>query len=284
MADAAVRGVPRSRLRGSDLRTLHRGARTPAANGDTVSMQTAALSAVLPAYAFFAGTTAAQIHDIPLPPHAKYPKRQIEVGVPIGQAAIRRRGVIGRRLQLRASDVTVHRMRRVTTPARTWCDLAAVLTVPELVAAGDHILRVGLASVEELTAALELCRRHRRKLTVALPLLDARAESPKESELRTIIRLSHLPTPVPQVVITAADGSFIARVDLCFEEYGEVLEYQGDHHRTDQAQWRRDRTREDDIESTGRHVTEVIADDLLDPDALIERIARNLRRRGWTGP
>ncbi|HZW42285.1 MAG TPA: hypothetical protein VFE99_08270, partial [Agromyces sp.] len=75
----------------------------------------------------------------------------------------------------------------------------------------------------------------------------------------------------------------IARVDLLFQKYGEVVEYQGDHHRTDVVQWRRDRTRESELESHGLHVTEVTAADLARPRALVERVARNLRRQGWQG-
>jgi hypothetical protein len=114
-------------------------------------------------------------------------------------------------------------------------------------------------------------------------LLDAAAESPKESELRTLVVLADLPRPAVNATIRSPDGRFIARVDLLFEEYGEVLEYQGDHHRTDVAQWRRDRTRESELESLGLHVTEVTAADLRQPRALVERVARNLVRRGWQG-
>ncbi|MRX44032.1 hypothetical protein [Agromyces kandeliae] len=67
-----------------------------------------------------------------------------------------------------------------------------------------------------------------------------------------------------------------------FEEFGEVLEYQGDHHRTDLRQWRRDRTRESDIEALGYHVTEVTQADLDEPEAMVRRLRTTLRRRGWT--
>lgn len=173
---------------------------------------------------------------------------------------------------------------RITSPPRTWCDLAVVLAVPELVAAGDWLLRNGMAT----TASLEhgaLARSDRRgigRIRAALPMLDPRSESPKESELRALVLLAGLPTPIPNVEIRTPTGRFIARVDLLFEEYGEILEYQGDHHRTDRRQWRRDRTREAELESHGYHVTEITDDDLADPRSLLDRVARNLGRRGWT--
>ncbi|RXZ47146.1 hypothetical protein [Agromyces binzhouensis] len=173
----------------------------------------------------------------------------------------------------------------VTTPIRTWCDLGLVLDVPELVAAGDWLLRWSIASTSELERAADR-RADRRGVPVvreALQLLDRRSESPKESELRAIVRLGGLPVPDVNVDVFDPRGRFIARVDLLFAEYREVLEYQGDHHRTDRAQWRRDRTRESELESLGYHVTEVTDGDLADPNALVARLARLFRRAGWTG-
>ncbi|MET0725006.1 MAG: hypothetical protein ABWY36_01555 [Leifsonia sp.] len=118
----------------------------------------------------------------------------------------------------------------------------------------------------------------------ALQLLDDHSESPKESETRAIIVLAGLPRPRANVEIHAPDGRFIARVDLLFEDYAEVLEYHGDQHRTDRRQWRRDRTREADLESVGYHVTEVTDDDLHPPDAMLDRLRRILISKGWRPP
>ncbi|WP_160423840.1 hypothetical protein [Agromyces seonyuensis] len=167
----------------------------------------------------------------------------------------------------------------MTSAGRTWCDLAQVLTVPELVAVADRVPE------EQLVEALARHpgRRHRRKLLVALGLRDPASESPPESVLRALVVLAGLPAPRVNVDIHDRAGDFVARVDQLFDEYGEILEYQGDHHRTDQQQWRRDRTREAELESLGFHVTEVTSADLARPRELVERIARNLRRRGWAG-
>ncbi|QAY74642.1 hypothetical protein ET445_16205 [Agromyces protaetiae] len=282
----AVALTGRGRLRASDLRTLHRGVRMPSRAGDSFAVHTASLALVMPPAAFFCGTSAAEIHGIPLPPSAVFPSRGLEVGVPSEHRALRRRGIIGRKLRVREADLTAVHGRLVTTPARTWCDLATSLDVPHLVAAGDWLIRAGAATRAELGDAVEdhPGRRFRGRLRLALRLLDERAESPKESELRAIVVLAGLPVPTPQVVVSDEFGRFVARGDLVFEDYGEVREYQGDHHRTDRAQWRRDRTREAEIEATGRHVTEVTDDDLAHPEALLRRLEANLRRRGWDGP
>lgn len=173
----------------------------------------------------------------------------------------------------------------VTTPERTWCDLAEECTVPQLVAAGDWLLRYGRSSRDGLRAAVSAYpgRRGRGKLAVAVEWLDAASESPKESEVRSLLLLAGLPAPEVNPAIRDPLGRFVARVDLFFRVFGEVLEYHGDHHRTDRSQWRRDRTREAELESLGLHVTEITNSDVGRPRALVERTARNLRRRGWSG-
>ncbi|WP_052500501.1 hypothetical protein [Arthrobacter sp. SPG23] len=49
----------------------------------------------------------------------------------------RRQNVVGHRLTFKDGEVVVHDGVRVTAPARTWLDLAALLSVDELIAAGD---------------------------------------------------------------------------------------------------------------------------------------------------
>jgi len=277
-------GIDRDRLRRRDLIAPFHGSRAPAADPLGLDDRCRLALSLAPPSAFLCGATAASVHGIPLPPRLGFRSR-VEVAVPAPGRAIRRAGVLGRVLRVEESDLETVRRMRATTPLRTWCDLGAVLSVPELVAAGDWLLRWRLATSSELDFAAQR-RRDRRGASVirqALPLLDGGAESPKESELRAVLRLAGLPAPAVNADVYDERGRFVARVDLLLVAYGEVLEYQGDHHRTDRAQWRRDRTRRAALESLGYHVTEITDDDLADPDALVERLARRLRARGWVG-
>lgn len=281
-------GVQRQRLRANDLSTPHWGVRVPTSIAVSLVNRCKALAAALPAHVFFSGRTAAALIGIPVPLERDAARKPLlEVSVTHPARAIRRPGVIGRKLHVRETDVVVWQGLRVSTPARTWCDLAPFLSLAELVAAGDYLVfhENPIATNAELAAAVATHpgRRWRRKLQRALELLSEYSESPKESELRVIVVTHGLPEPAVNVRVYTEKGTFVARVDLLFKEFGEILEYQGDHHRTDVHQWRRDRTRESELESMGYHVTEVIADDLLDPTRLVRRIERNLRRRGWTG-
>ena len=132
----------------------------------------------------------------------------------------------------------------VTTPERTWCDLASVLTLPELVAAGDKLIarRLPQTTRAALERAVSTCtsRRGIRNLRRALGMLSDRAESPRESLLRVAIILVGLPDPTVNMRVFSAKGKFLARVDLCYPDLKLSLECQGDHHRADQSQWRRD--------------------------------------------
>lgn len=235
--------------------------------------------------AFVSGPTAAELHGMPLPPRARAGARaELDIGTPGPGRALRRRGVRGRSLRLHEDDVVDRAGVPVTSVARTWCDLAASLSVPELVAAADWAVRAGVASTGALRRAVERYPDHRQraKLDAAHSLVDRASESPKESELRAIVVLGGLPRPAVNPVVFDR-GRFVARVDLLFRDFGEVLEYQGDHHRTDLVQWRRDRTRESELESLGFHVMEITNADLRRPRRLVERVAKNLHRRGWEG-
>jgi hypothetical protein len=284
---ARAAGVPKHRLQARDLARPYWGLRAPAATNLSILHRCQLLGLALPDHAFLSGATAAALIGMPVPLRFTEPGAILEVAVPHPARAIRRGGVHGRRLQISSTDVVAGHGIRLTSPTRTWCDLAPSLTLAELVAAGDYLIfhKHPIATTAELAAAVAAHpgRRWRSKLLRALELLNDRSESPRESMLRVIVVTHGFPTPRANVNLYDENGRFVARVDLLFEDYREVFEYQGDHHRTDVRQWRRDLSRKAEIESLNYHVTEVTADDLAAVDPLVRRLERNLVRRGWTG-
>lgn len=52
----------------------------------------------------------------------------------------RRQNVVGHRMTFKPGEVVMHDGVRVTSPARTWLDLANLLTVDELIAVGDSVV------------------------------------------------------------------------------------------------------------------------------------------------
>jgi very-short-patch-repair endonuclease len=120
-------------------------------------------------------------------------------------------------------------------------------------------------------------RRGVKRLTLALPFLDERSESPQESRLRYALVRANLDGLVANLPITTSDGHRY-RADLAFPKQKVIVEYQSGLHDSPAA-FRADMTRVSRLESDGWKVVLVNADDLDNPAELVERIARVLRSR-----
>jgi len=291
--DAVGAGVTRSRLDGGDLDRPFWGVRAPAqakASGQgyvtrgEVEALCRALLVRMPPEAFFTHATAALLLGLPVPSRLAR-LRPVHVGVPAPIRPMEARDVVGHRLSISPDDLVDRGRLRLTSSARTWLDLAATLTLHELVAVGDYLIRrtSPMVTLGELGAALEHYsgRRGLQRARAALPLLRDRSESPRESVLRVVIVLAGLPEPLCNYNVFDEDGRFLARGDLAYPEYKLLLEYQGDQHRTDRAQWRSDIRRTGRLEDAGWQVLQFMDDDLRDPAALVARIRLRLRARGW---
>jgi Protein of unknown function (DUF559) len=289
---AATRaGVGRSRLNGGDLARPFWGVRVPLVSGRSGAPSTTedlcrAIALRMPPGAFFTHVTAAQLMRLPLP-FPMTASRPIHVGVVSPQRAMDARGVNGHRMKIGNDDLHVWNGFTVTSPSRTWLDLAHRLSLFELVAMGDYLIHWErpLTTLAALTdaASRNAGRRGMATVRAALPLLRTRSESPRESVLRVIIVVSGLPEPECNLNIFDPSGRFLARADLAYPQFKLMLEYQGDQHRTDRAQWRHDIRRVGGVEDHGWQVLQFTDDDLQDPAALVARILRRLRGRGWTG-
>ena len=114
-------------------------------------------------------------------------------------------------------------------------------------------------------------------MEAALELLDGRAESPKESELRTILHQAGLPRPEVHFVVRDSAGRFVARVDLAYPGRKIAIEYEGDYHR-DRAQWRRDIARRRRLEALGWTVLQATQQDLSTPAPFLSDLSAALAR------
>jgi hypothetical protein len=163
----------------------------------------------------------------------------------------RRREFVPHRLQLRDTDITAINGLGVTTAARTWRDLAGVLGLPSLVAAGDSVLRKG-TPVEELEDVLKATGRSRfaRRARLALSLLDPRSRSRPESHLRVAVSVPGMPPFQVNEAVSRSDGGWLAEPDLSLVEAKLALEYQGKDH-AEIRRMRRDMTRNTDMRRDG---------------------------------
>ncbi|MEQ1738112.1 MAG: hypothetical protein ABL886_17130, partial [Rhodoglobus sp.] len=193
--------------------------------------------------------------------------------------------IIGHQVAIRPDEVVLLDGLRVSSPARTWRELASILDEADLVAAGDALIHHAreLTDINELTSVVMRDRTYpgRRYARDALHHLSNRAESRAESLLRIALWRAGLPAMLVNQDIVDRTGSLLARVDLLFRDFPVAVEYDGDQHRTDAFQWRRDVRRLGDLEDAGISVVRVTADDYPRFDRAISRCRLLLARGGW---
>ncbi|QXG75234.1 endonuclease domain-containing protein [Modestobacter sp. L9-4] len=229
-AAALAAGVSDWGLRHPDVVRLSRDTYLPSA--DTADLRTR-LPAVLltaPPGAVVSHLTAAALWRVEVPlVSAGAP---VDLTVPAGSRARNRPDRRLHRSPLPAQDVERRWRMPVTTPARTWRDLAGALTPPALLAVADQLLDV-LCTPGELEHALAVrptgrgAARARRVLAVADPNVD----SPMESVLRWLLHEAGLPRPTLQFRALDDRGRLIGFGDLAWPDRRVLVEFDGEVHR-----------------------------------------------------
>ncbi len=235
---------------------------------------------------FFSHLTAARLHGIPLP--AAFDGCELlDVSVPSPRRAARALGIQGHRQDVATSDLVLVSGLPVSAPSRVWLELASLLTDEDLVCVGDYLLwwRQPRATAQDLELACTVWRGRPgiAKLLEIVPILSDRSDSPAESRIRYRLLHAGLPRLSVNEKIFDSRGVFIAMPDLAFRGYRMVMDYEGDHHRTDRVQWEKDIARVPRLEAANWHSTRMSAQDLTDSRELIRRLKRLLRERGWEG-
>lgn len=165
---------------------------------------------------------------------------------------------------LHDSDRTVREGLVVTTPERTAFDLGRRLPRADALPLLDAMLHRHVLSRDALQAMIVARSTWPGSggLSQLLSLADPRAESPMESRVRLLLAEARLPPAVPQLEVRQPDGRLLARVDLAWPEFGVIVEYDGDHHRSP-AQFRRDVARLNSLRMAGWTVLRFTATDVL---------------------
>ncbi|MEV7661539.1 hypothetical protein [Paenarthrobacter sp. NPDC089316] len=199
----------------------------------------------------------------------------------------------GHLLTLLPEEVDEYDGVRVTSPARTWLDLAALLTLEELVAAGDHLVcshgadfpapKDALCSIAELT---EIVRRHPgmrgvRTARAALELIRVGADSAPETHMRLALVNASLPEPVLNHVVRNHFGDPVLWPDAAYLEFRVSLQYDGQHH-GGADQHVRDIERQERSLAHGWLEVRISKNDLQgDRPAVVHKVRRALESRGW---
>jgi very-short-patch-repair endonuclease len=166
----------------------------------------------------------------------------------------------------RANSVLAEEMQKldglaVTSPERTAFDIGRRDRLDDTVAHLDALAR---ASDFKVPAVEQLVARHRhmrglRQLEKALHLMDAGAQSPKETWLRLLLIRAGLPRPQTQIPVLSPDGYRWYYLDMGWESIKLAVEYDGDHHRSDPIQFAYDIRRLEDLRELGWTVIRVVA-------------------------
>lgn len=155
----------------------------------------------------------------------------------------------------------------VLAPEPTWASMAETLSVDMLVELAESQMRHGRTTKEKLAVFLEgNSFRGRRKCQLALLLVESGSDSPKETELRLCLLsygLSGFAVGYVVSGISFENGAAVT-LDLADPELKIGIEYDGDHHRTDKMQWRRDVWKRRQLESMGWTIVAVTQLDLSD--------------------
>ncbi|MEO5779028.1 MULTISPECIES: hypothetical protein [Arthrobacter] len=157
-------------------------------------------------------TSAAELWGFPLPLSLNR-CTLVHLTYPPGRHAVRRMGTIGHQKVLQPDEVTAGRLVQCTSALRTWFDLAGILSLDELVIAGDFLLRrknpaSTTAAMDAFLAGMRGRSGYRRALQ-ARTLIRAGTDSPKETELRLLLIRYGLPEPGINVPLFDGTGRWI---------------------------------------------------------------------------
>ncbi len=174
--------------------------------------------------------------------------------------------------------VDINRM-HVTTPVRTAFDLACRNPLGRAVAAIDALANatdLKFADVE-LLARRYRGRRGVTRVPAVLNLVDAGAESPRETWLRLLLLRAGFPRPRTQIPVYDEFNQLIARLDMGWEDAMIAAEYDGDHHRTDRRQFNRDIARTETLTAMGWILVRITSEDT--PAGITRRVEAAFARR-----
>ncbi len=288
--EAEASGVGRSRRNSPDLHRPFHGVRAVEAP-KTFTEFVACCHRRMKHGHRYGGRTGMRLWGLPHP-EIWTMKEPLEVMVPPDTAPPRTGGVKGRRLAEDRAETTILKGVPVVDPVAAFFTCAHELTTAQAVTVIDALIttasdypdlgpRRPMTTRQLIFDRLAHWGRFPGCATVreALPLARERVESPKETETRLLIVAAGLPEPEVQCGVFDR-GRFIARVDLAYPRLKIAIEYEGDGHRTDKGQWRRDIQRQRELEALGWIVIRLTEDDLRNAGAsLLTHLRRAIATR-----
>jgi len=189
-------------------------------------------------------------------------------------------GIVVRNERIDADEIMQTDGLLVTTPARTAFDLARHLPRDLAVQHLDALARAtGVTTADALSLAEKYPRaRGLPRARLALALMDAGAQSPKETWLRLVLIDGGLPAPRTQILVT--DGVSEAFIDMGYDEPMVGLDYEGSHHSENRGQYVYDIGRAELIDRRGWIDIRVVAEHSR--RFILHRVDEAFTRRSYT--
>ncbi len=271
-------GIPPRMFRTSTYRRLFHGIYV--ASGVEVDATMRAAAALVPfgPAAWASHATAARVYGLPLP---TIPEEHVTVTDPDERRD--RAGIICH-LSLEEFARLVDGV-RVSAPQHVFVELGTMLSLVELVAAGDHLVRHGLIPVDALLKhSSGIIGPGAAPARAAAGFVRERVDSPMETRLRMLIVLAGLPEPEVNLTFGDDRGLRLRRYDLCWPQARLIVEYDGRHHIEREQQWESDLERRELIDNDGWRILVITAKGIFQsPEATLTKIHRLLRERGMPG-
>lgn len=246
IAKARALEISLGRLRGPDFEQPHYGLRT------TAPPELKDYAPLLRTGERFSHTTAALLWPLDLP---RLPAGvHVTIATPDGDPRNPARGqtVIGHR-SLRDDSVMRNGL-RLSDPIALFVELATILRSDDLVAVGDALvldpaeldpydIRPWITLTELRRGCSESRRPGCRRARQAADQVREGAESRTETLLRLLIIGAGLPEPELGLEVLDRRGRVIGRFDMIYAAAKVIVEYDGEQHRTKDAQYDKDQVR-----------------------------------------
>ena len=292
VAEAAQAGVSPKRLRHRSLMSLGKGIRVQSPTPELPLSARVRPFIEVNTRCAASHLTAAELLSLPRRRRKENPGMH-HIIRPAGEAYLDRPHVVVHRMKLYEDEITTVHGIPVTTPERTWLDMAEMLSVDELVALGDNCVRVPRADLEgrdrphcAISDLQRMIDRHKgkrgiRKAKEAIKLIRVGSDSPQESLLRLAIVRAGLPEPELNVPIIDDAGTRHHQPDLSYRKYKIGIEYEGEQH-GDELQVVRDIARSEKYGALGWTEVRISKRHMYDDaKAAVVKVRAALLQAGW---
>ena len=270
-------GISPRELAGRGFQRLLFGIHISSARTVTARLRAEAVLLVAGPRAFVSHQTAARVRGVPVPDG-----EALHATVPDYAARVSRGGIVSHVRPDARHDIV--KGIRVSTREDLFVELAAELSLVDLVVVGDHLVRKGLNLQRLQRAASQVPGRVGKHARAAASYVRERVDSPMETRLRMLLVLAGVPEPEVNREMRNEIGDIVRRFDLCWPSVKVIFEYDGRHHIERVEQWEADIERREQLEDASWRIVTVVARGVfVDPGLTVERAFKVLRAAGLQG-